>query len=512
MLSTAIIIFREILEISMILGVVLAATRGLSGRGIWIGAGFGGGFLGAGLVAVFAGAISNAASGMGQEFFNAMILFTAATVIGWTALWMRTHARELAGRLRETGEKVTTGELPGFSLSLIIGLTMLREGSEIVLFIYSMALSGQSAGSIVAGSIIGLGAGTVAGMLLYLGLIKMSARYMLRVTGWLLVLLVAGLSSQGAGNLVAAGYFSGFSSQMWNTHWLLAQDGIAGKALHSLIGYSERPTQVEVAFYVVTLLSLLSIMNMMDRHQGKVAAVAVLLVSVCASLAPRSAFALDEIYSPNVEYRELSVEYNGSHTFDNDPAKNNAQEHELAVEYGISPRWEVEASAGFERDPQGTSQLNDFEIENRFQFFEQGEMWMDSGMLVAYDHAVHAGDADTLEVKLLLQKDIGRYTSTANIGFEQEVGVNAAGGPDYVFLWNTRYRYSEYFEPGIEIQSDLGSDNELQHWNEQQHYIGPAVYGRIFGNLKYQAGYFAGVGEGSASSAGRILFEYEMHI
>lgn len=269
MLSTSIIIFREILEIAMILGVVLAATRGLPGRTLWIGGGFAGGLFGASLVAIFTQAISNAASGMGQEFFNAMILFTATAVIGWTAIWMRTHARELVTQLRQTGQDVIAGKVPGFSLSLIIGLTILREGSEIVLFIYGMFLSGQTISSIMAGSAIGLGAGLVAGILLYMGLIKMSARYMLKITGWLLILLVAGLSSQGAGYLSAAGYFSGLSAPLWNTSWLLADDGIPGKALHSLIGYSARPSGIEVIFYIATLLGLLSLIKLLDKHERK---------------------------------------------------------------------------------------------------------------------------------------------------------------------------------------------------------------------------------------------------
>src|ERR1700722_4832220 len=82
------------------------------------------------------------------------------------------------------------------------------------------------------------------------------------------------------------------------------------------------------------------------------------------------ACALDEVYSPNAEYHELSVEYNGSRTFDNDPSKNNAQEHELAIEAGLAPGFPGENSAGFERDPASdnpTTKMTDFEVEGRYQ-------------------------------------------------------------------------------------------------------------------------------------------------
>src|ERR1700679_1045027 len=182
MFSTAIIIFREILEITMIVGIILAATRGLPGRMAWIVGGFTGGCAGASLVAVFAQTISASLSGMGQEFFNAMILFTAAGFIGWTALWVRKNARMMSVQLRQVGRDVAQGKLPLYSLALIIGLALLREGSEIVLFIYSMVLSGQSTTSIIEGSILGVVAGGVVGILLYYGLLKIPARYVLRVT------------------------------------------------------------------------------------------------------------------------------------------------------------------------------------------------------------------------------------------------------------------------------------------------------------------------------------------
>ena len=223
------------------------------------------------------------------------------------------------------------------------------------------------------------------------------------------------------------------------------------------------------------------------------------------------ALALDKIYSPNVEQGEVSLEYNGSRTFDSHSYKNDAQEHEVALEYGVNSHWEVEGSAGFTKDPDANVRLEDYGIESRFRFFEQGQYWLDSGLLVAFDDATHHADANNLEVKLLLQKDIGRFTNTANIGFDQTVGKNATGGPDYVFLWSTRYRYKELVQPGFEIQSDLGEGRTLQRFSEQQHYVGPALYGRILGNLHYETAWLVGVSDASAQSAARVLLEYEMH-
>jgi hypothetical protein len=223
-------------------------------------------------------------------------------------------------------------------------------------------------------------------------------------------------------------------------------------------------------------------------------------------------YALDEIYSPNVEYRELSLEYSGSHTFDTQSDKNAAIDHALVVEAGIAPRWMIEGSAGFSKDPNADTKFSNWELETRYQFVESGKYWLDAGFLVAYGFAAQSQQPDSIEVKLLLQKDFGKYTSTANIGFSEDLGqYSLSGGPDYVALLNTRYRYNEYFQPGLEIQSDFGQSSTFGHYNQQEHYIGPAAYGRLFGRVQYQVAYLLGASDAAAQSAARLKLEYEIH-
>ncbi|NBO18171.1 MAG: iron permease [Proteobacteria bacterium] len=266
MLSAAIVVFREALEIAMILGIVLAATRGLPRRGAWVAAGLFAGLCGAGLVALCAESISNAAQGMGQELFNAGILFTAALVIGWTAVWMQTHARQMSMQLKHMGKQVLEGNLPHYTLAVVVGLAMLREASEIVLFVYGMLASGQAAATVLAGTSLGLMLGSALGLLLYFGLMKMPARYALKVTSWMLILLVAGLSAQGAMFLSAAGYYPDFSQPVWDSSWLLSEQSMTGRVLHALIGYSSQPTQVYLVFYAVTLSGLVMLIRRANRR------------------------------------------------------------------------------------------------------------------------------------------------------------------------------------------------------------------------------------------------------
>lgn len=270
MLSSAVIFFREVFEIVLIVSIVLAATRDLPGRMKWVYTGFAAGLAGSALVAIFTDSISNFADGVGQEIFNAAILFTAALFIGWTVIWMKRHAREMKAHFTRIGHAVANGEIPAYSLSLVIALAILREGSEMVLFSYGILAGGQTTiATLATGALIGLSGGLALGLLLYFGLLKISPRYFMQITSWLLVLLVAGMMSQGVGMLVAAGYFEAFSATAWNTSWLLADDHILGESLGVLVGYTSRPALAQVAIYIASLILLYGLIKLAESQSKK---------------------------------------------------------------------------------------------------------------------------------------------------------------------------------------------------------------------------------------------------
>src|SRR5437588_3367408 len=110
MISTLIIVFREILEAGLIVGIVLAATRGVRRSRRWIAGGIVAGIAGSAIVASFTGAIASAFSGVGQEILNAAVLALAAVMLTGHKVWMARHGRQLASEMREGGGQVGGGE------------------------------------------------------------------------------------------------------------------------------------------------------------------------------------------------------------------------------------------------------------------------------------------------------------------------------------------------------------------------------------------------------------------
>ncbi|MGP1676916.1 MAG: FTR1 family iron permease [Burkholderiales bacterium] len=265
MLATVIIVFREVLEAALVVSIVLAATRGVFRRGLWVSGGVLGGLLGATAIAWFAESIAAAASGVGQEIFNAAVLFVAVIMLGWHNVWMSRHGRELASSLKSVGAAVRGGARPMHVLAAVVGMAVLREGSELVLFLYGVAASasGNTSG-MLAGALVGVGAGAAVGSALYLGLLRIPGARLFAVTGWMILLLAAGMAAQGAAFLVQADILPALGENLWDTTALVSDEGVLGRVLHALIGYTARPYGIQLLFYLVTLGGIMVLMKIVN--------------------------------------------------------------------------------------------------------------------------------------------------------------------------------------------------------------------------------------------------------
>ena len=221
MLGSAVVVFRETLEAALIVAIVMGASRGVAARGRWIAAGVVLGIVGALVVAAFAGAISEAVQGRGQELFNAAVLLVAVAMLAWHNVWMSSHARKHVEEMRHLGHDVSVGAKPMSAMLAVTALAVLREGAETVLFLYGLMATGGSAG-LVLGGILGLIGGTAIGVLLYFGLLRVPLRHFFTVTGVIVLLLAAGLASSAAGFLVQAGLLPAIVNQVWDTSGILS--------------------------------------------------------------------------------------------------------------------------------------------------------------------------------------------------------------------------------------------------------------------------------------------------
>lgn len=254
MFASALIVFRETLEAALLIGIVAATTRHLPQRGRWLAAGICAGLAGALLVASATGQLAEMADGTGQELFNATVLGIAILMLGWHCIWMSSHGRELAAQARSMAREVNDGRRELSALAVLIGLTVLREGSETVLFLYGTASGeGASLGDVLGGAVIGLSGGALVGLALYGGLLRIPLRWFFAATNALVLMLAAGMASQMARNLIQSDLLPGLASPLWDTSGWLPMDSLLGALLRIVAGYDAHPSGMQVIFYVSTL-------------------------------------------------------------------------------------------------------------------------------------------------------------------------------------------------------------------------------------------------------------------
>jgi len=209
------------------------------------------------------GAISDAFAGAGQELFNAVILGLAVIMLTWHNVWMARHGREMAGEMREVGEAVVHGARSVAALGVVVGVAVLREGFEVELFLYGViATEGGANLGILAGGIAGLALGALVCVLAYYGLLKIPARYLFAVTTVLIAFLAAGMAAQAISFLQQANALTALDRVVWDTSWLLSESSIPGRALHTLLGYTDQPTQMQLVGYVATLAAMYLLMRL----------------------------------------------------------------------------------------------------------------------------------------------------------------------------------------------------------------------------------------------------------
>ena len=524
MFATAIIVFREILEAALIIGIVAAATQAVARRGLWIMAGVVAGIAGALVVAGMAEVIVELADGMGQELFNALVLLTAVAMLAWHNIWMARHSRELVAQMKQVGQAVSSGGASMFALVLVVALAVLREGSEIVLFLHGQAASGLAAAPMLTGGIAGLAVGGVFGLAMYLGLLRIPVRYLFSVTGWMILLLAAGMASQAGKFLIQADYLPGWG-QTWDTSALLANDSVVGSLLHTLIGYDAAPMGMQVMIYLTTLVVIGVAMQVVNRKPvinpsaTSVAAKAALLALVLPLVAGNSpdvhAGPASKVYTPTVEYGETEIELLGGVYDDNREEVDGERAGKIAIGHGMTTWWKSEVEFEWEKEPAEDVGTHYTEVEwvNVFQLSEPGEYFMDFGLFTEVVFPDEHEEATKLEIGPMFQKEIGSTVNNLNLIWVRDFGSKADHNTEFEYTWQSRFKGNPMLEFGVQGMGELGDWDDTTPGHDQEHKLGPAIFGEFKSGehkFKYDAAILAGVTDDTPDTTFRFQVEYEM--
>lgn len=529
MLATMLIVFREVIEAALVISIVLAAAKGIRYRNRWVALGIGVGIVGAILVAVFANVIAAAGAGMGQELLNATILFSAVIMLGWNNVWMSRHGRQLAKDIGDAGKAVRSGVKPIYMLAGIVGLAVLREGAEVVLFLYGiLAAGGTGGGGMLEGGILGLVGGIAFGATLYFGLLRIPMRHLFKVTSGMITLLAAGMAAQGAYFLVQAAWLPPLGQSLWDSSAILSEGSVLGRILHTLVGYVARPSGMQLIFYVATVLVIVGLTRAKSPRRAVEAAakatvkvlatLGIVGISVGATLVADAgqARAGTKVFSPKIVKGEAELEVRGNADFDRRANRDGNQKYKVELGYAPTDFWFVELETEIKKRPNTARSLEAAAIENIFRLLPEGKYWLDLGFFAEYEFTQPDKTPDEFQFGPILQKQFGKMVVTVNPFFIRQVGNHPANGVTFKYGIQTKYRLMPEFELGVEAFGEPGIVGAFGPLRSQVHQIGPVAFGKFrlgAGKaIKYQIGVLFGLTRNSPDATVKWILEYELQL
>ncbi len=237
-----------------------------------------------------------------------------------------------------------------------------------------------------------------------------------------------------------------------------------------------------------------------------------LLALACSLFASSVAIAgpADKVYRPIVEKGETEIEWRGGFRDYGSAADQYATV--LDIGHAFTSRWKTELVLEYAGAAGEGGKLEAIEWENLFVLTEQGQHWVDVGLLLEYEHTFSQDPAE-LKVGALFEKEIGPTIADLNLRFGRQVGAGASNDVELDYAWQVKWRGREALEFGIQGFGGLGTVDHLG--DGDKHSIGPALFGvkrLASGNkIAYDAAILGGINNAAPDLTVRFNLEYEIY-
>ncbi|MDA8380152.1 MAG: FTR1 family protein [Actinomycetota bacterium] len=260
MLPVFFIFLREGIEAALIVAILLAyldrvARRDLFGH-VLAGVGLAIALATAGGVAAYL-TIRTYAGSRTQTIFETVTFLLAAAVLTYMTVWMRSHAATISQELRDKVAVAMDGRAR-FALSFLAFQAVGREGIETAVFTLAILFAQPTHFALAGGA-----AGLVVALAIAIAIFRLGKRLDLGkffgIVGAVLVVFAAGLLADAVENMQQLGWLDFLAHPVWSTAGILAEGSTAGDVVHSLLGYAQRPTVLQVLVYGLYLVGAIAL-------------------------------------------------------------------------------------------------------------------------------------------------------------------------------------------------------------------------------------------------------------
>jgi hypothetical protein len=236
-------------------------------------------------------------------------------------------------------------------------------------------------------------------------------------------------------------------------------------------------------------------------------------LALCSALAASVAHAgpSDYVATPTVEEGEKEIDFKLGTQRNHDGGRETATS--IGLGWGVNSWWFTEVYAKYKREPEASMSFDAWEWENRFQLTESGKYPVDVGFLLEIERPKDRSEGYEITYGPLLQAEWGKVQGNFNLLVQRHVSATTAFDTELHYQAQVKYRQSEQLEWGAQA---LGSVGQWDHWSDsdqQEHKIGPAVFGKIKTGtkqaIKWNAALLRGLTTASPTTTLRFQAEYE---
>ena len=183
-------------------------------------------------------------------------------------------------------------------------------------------------------------------------------------------------------------------------------------------------------------------------------------------------------------------------------ASQNTWYNQYEVTYGLTDRIEAAAYLNMAQPSGHGYWYAGSKYRLRGRLFDEGTLPVDLGWYLELEwHKTPQFDDDPLELELrpIIEKDIGRFSIVLNPQFEKPIftGPNNNKGFEFGYVNGVYYRWMRYVSPGVEFYGAVGDIDDNDPLSKQQHYIFPVVWGELPHGIEYNIGPGFGLTRGS---------------
>jgi high-affinity iron transporter len=131
---------------------------------------------------------------------------------------------------------------------------VIREGLETVVFLLAVFQSADDPALAGFGALLGLAVAVAIGALVYSGGVRLNLARFFRITGFVLVLVAAGLVASTLHSAHEAGWLNAGQGQALDLTWLVVPGSWTSALLTGMLGWQPLPTYAELLGYLVYLI------------------------------------------------------------------------------------------------------------------------------------------------------------------------------------------------------------------------------------------------------------------